>query len=331
VVIPEKTENENLLSDSKRISLVIDTDAGPDDMMAIAFLLCREDVEIEAITVTNGLAHVETGGNNICRLLELAGRTDILVAIGRDKPLKGDRAFPDAWRRSTDQIPNVNLPETAKNAEKRDAVECLLDRLKDSVRPVTVLSLGPLTNLGDLFIQNPMAFRSIHEIIFMGGAMHVPGNIFDVDDFISPSDKVEWNMFVDPLADKLVFSSGTAILVVSLDATNTVKIDSAFVNAFNAAAGKTVLGHFVGQMLESVKDFVDRGIYYAWDPLAAVSVVDQTVLHLTEAFVEIETDGPHAGQTREVEGGVRKIRLASSADPERFMEIFTRTLGKSPK
>jgi len=86
---------------SAQVSLpvIIDTDAGSDDLMAIAFLLARHDLTIQAITVANGLAHVRPGARNMARLLELAGRRDIPVYVGRSEPLEGHAEFPAGWRR----------------------------------------------------------------------------------------------------------------------------------------------------------------------------------------------------------------------------------------
>ncbi len=79
------------------IRCIIDTDVGPDDMIAIAFLLARDDVEIEAITIVNGLAHVERGAANVARVLALAGQSHVPVRIGRPAPLEGMAAFPAEW------------------------------------------------------------------------------------------------------------------------------------------------------------------------------------------------------------------------------------------
>src|SRR5690242_3865427 len=84
--------------------VIIDTDCGRDDLMAIAFLLARRDVRIEAVTVANGLAHVQAGAANILRLLALGGRGDVPVYIGRETPLCGNAAFPDPWRKNSDAL-----------------------------------------------------------------------------------------------------------------------------------------------------------------------------------------------------------------------------------
>src|SRR5437870_1220698 len=91
--------------------IFIDTDAGSDDIMAIAYLLSQPDIHIEAITVVHGLAHVPAGARNLRRLVRLGGRQDIPVFEGEANPLRGNREFPAEWRKLTDELPGVHLPD----------------------------------------------------------------------------------------------------------------------------------------------------------------------------------------------------------------------------
>src|ERR1700680_3759543 len=93
-------------------SIIIDTDAGSDDFLAIAFLLSHPSVHIDAITVANGLAHVDAGARNLTRLVEASGRTNLPVFAGRATPLKGSAEFPAEWRKIADELPGVALPAT---------------------------------------------------------------------------------------------------------------------------------------------------------------------------------------------------------------------------
>src|ERR1700693_2374876 len=87
--------------------VIIDNDAGSDDLMAIAFLLSRKDVKIEAITIVDGLAHVPAGAANVLRLLQLAGATGVPVFPGAQEPLERAAPFPAEWRRTSDTLPGV--------------------------------------------------------------------------------------------------------------------------------------------------------------------------------------------------------------------------------
>ena len=116
------------------VRVIVDTDAGADDLMAIAFLLSRGDVRVEAITVVNGVAHVKPGAQNILRLLALAGHSEIPVYAGRERPLTGSAEFPAAWREAADTLPGVTLPRAAGVLQSEPAAQFLAKRFADTFR-----------------------------------------------------------------------------------------------------------------------------------------------------------------------------------------------------
>src|SRR5256885_193467 len=144
------------MSAQSTIPVIIDTDCGHDDLTAIAFLLARRDVRIEAVTIANGLAHVRAGAANVARLLTLGGRGDVPVFIGRDAPLRGHAAFPDPWREKSDALlRGLKVPAAGRTPEKQTAAGYLAGRLRDHRNPVRVLALGPLTNFGEALEREP--------------------------------------------------------------------------------------------------------------------------------------------------------------------------------
>lgn len=214
-------------------AVIVDTDAGPDDLMAIAFLLSRRDVHIEAVTVTVGLAHPVQGAANVLRLLELAGRGDTPVFVGRETPLAGAREFPADWRRLSDELNGVSLPTSSRRPESRGAADFLAERLDDASRPVDLLALGALTNLAEAFNRRPRAAHNLRSVVVMGGAVDVPGNLEPGG--IKDNTTAEWNLFVDPVAAAKVFASGARIRLVPLDATEKYRSTSLSGRRFNAA------------------------------------------------------------------------------------------------
>ncbi len=302
-------------------AVIVDTDAGSDDLMAIAFLLARPDVRIEAITIANGLAHVRPGAANVLRLLELAGRRDVPVYVGRETPLRGSAEFPRAWRELSDKLPGVDLPATARKPEAESAAEYLVKRLANPRRRARILALGPLTNLGETLGRAPRSARAIEEIVIMGGALAVPGNLGDGGYFQTANKTAEWNLFVDPLAAARVFASGARITLVPLDATNKVPIGPAFLREFETQAP---LGRFVAQVLESDRQFIEQNFYFAWDPLAAVALVERGVVTTRAGRIEVRQTPPEEGRTVEVKAGRRNVRVAWDADAAAFKRIFLR-------
>ena len=301
-------------------SILIDTDAGSDDLMAISFLLSQKDVRIDGITIANGLAHVDAGARNVARLLELAGRRDVPVFTGRNQPLRGNAEFPADWRKIADELPGVTLPPLERRPETRPAADYLIERLRRQDRPVRILALGPLTNLAEALKRAPSSAAAIQEIVIMGGAVHVPGNLADGGVFHTSNTTAEWNMFVDPLAARLVFRSGINIRLIALDATNTVPIKTEFLRDFESHA-RTPLGRFVVQVLQSDHAAIEQGFFYAWDPLAAVALLHPAVVKVSPLHIEMREDAPEEGRTLAAPGRPNS-RVALQADGAEFRRLF---------
>jgi pyrimidine-specific ribonucleoside hydrolase len=306
--------------------ILIDTDAGTDDLMAIAFLASQPDVRIEAVTVVNGLAHPEAGAKNIARLLDLAGRKDIPVFAGRSTPLEGKAEFPAEWRKISDDLPGVSLPAASRQPESKRAADYLVERLRDQGRPVRILALGPLTNLAEALKREPSAVGAIEELVIMGGALRVPGNLGDGGVFKTNNTTAEWNMFIDPLAARIVFRSGIPIRLIPLDATNKVPVDSAFLAKFQAGA-HTPLARVVAQVLESDRAFIEGGFFYAWDPLAAVALRHPAVVKTTKLHIDVRQDAPEEGRTVQAPGRPN-VRVALDADGAAWRKLFLEALGR---
>ncbi len=309
-----------------RRAVIIDTDAGPGDLMAIAFLLSRPDIHVEAITIVNGMAHVPAGGRNVLRLLGLAGRNDIPVYLGKENPLSGSQEFPAEWRSAADELPGITLPEPARSPDPRSATDYLLKRLLDAAHPVQVLTLGPLTNLAEVFSHTPRAARTGRQLVILGGAVLVPGNLVDGGSFQTNNVSAEWNMFVDPAAAKIVFTSGAPIRLVPLDATQRVPIDMALFEQFKSRASMP-LASFVAQVLATDREQIRQGYYFALDPLAAVVLANSAVVTFRPLAIEISDKPGELGRTVEIKNRRANVQVAIDADDLRFRDVFMTALG----
>jgi len=306
--------------------VIIDTDAGADDLMAIAFLLSRPDVHVEAITIVNGVAHVQAGGRNVLRLLALAGRNDIPVYLGRETPLSGSKEFPSQQRRDADELPGIALPEPARSVEQRSAADFLLKRLLDAAHPVQVLALGPLTNLAEVFSHTPRAARTGRQLVILGGALRVSGDLGDGGFFQTENVSAEWNMFLDPVAAKIVFTSGAPIRLVTLDATQRVPFDMALFEQIKSHAA-TPLANFVAQTLSKDREQIRQGFYFARDSLAAVTFVNPAVATFQLLALEISEKPGELGRTVEIKKGRANAQAAVDADNLRFRDVFMNAFG----
>lgn len=303
--------------------LIIDTDVGVDDLMAIAFLLASPDVRIEAITIGIGLANTDAGAHNVLRLLALAGRDDIPVYLGRSTPLAGDRAFPDEWRALSDELPGVDLPESRSAPELMPAADFLADRLSSVQRPVAVLALGGLTNVAEAIGRSGNGAAAVRRLVIMGGAVHVAGNLHEAGEHENVT--AEWNFHIDAKAARRVFAAGLPIRLIPLDATDQVPLDRSYIDELQRA-GDAPLAGLVAQLLGIVAPFMDAGNYYAWDPLAAVTLVDSSVVRTQPMAISIHVQPPEDGRSAAVPDGVPNADVAIAAEERRFREIFVRTL-----
>ena len=305
-------------------AMIVDTDAGTDDLMAISYLLSSNEVNLKAVTVVNGLAHVEQGAKNILRLLELAGRRDIPVFVGEDHPLAGAAAFPEEWRQLSDNPPAVQLPQNSRQPETQSAVEFLAQQLRPSAggAGLRILALGPLTNIAKAITSESRHMGGVRELVIMGGAISVPGNLAGGGVFKTDNRVAEWNIYIDPLAAHQVFASNLPIELVPLDATNKVLIDMGFVREFSNKV-TTPLGRAIAQILSSEQALIEQNEFYAWDPLAAVAVMHPGILSFQDTHVQIELKPPHAGRTTARADLPRNARVAMDADRAAFLRLFT--------
>jgi pyrimidine-specific ribonucleoside hydrolase len=314
---------------AEALPVVIDTDMAADDWLGILYLLMRSDVDVLAITVTGaGEAHCASGTRHALDLATLAGRSEIPVSCGREAPLTGQHTFPTDWRARVDDLLGLSLPENPGSVATESAVDMLTRVTQASPRPVNLLVLGPLTNVGEALAAEPTLIENLAMITIMGGAAQVPGNV-------GPSSPIEnavaeWNIYVDPSAAALVFNSGAPLTLVPLDATNHVPLSMDFYNRL-AGDRTTSVAEFVFQVLTAQEDNVRSGWYYFWDPLAAAVVRDEELVSFQEFSLEVvEAEGPESGWTRESATGTR-VRVALTADREHFESLFLDTLnGRLP-
>src|SRR5574341_595051 len=157
---------------------IIDTDMTTDDWIAITILLNHPHADVRAITVSGtGVARCDAGVQNALDLAALAGRPDIPVTCGRETPMEGDHAFPDAWRDASATLAGVSVPDNPNPPADMTAVELLIQTIHEADQPVTLVTLGPLTNVAEAFEADPTIIQNISMIWTMGGAMDVPGDI----------------------------------------------------------------------------------------------------------------------------------------------------------
>lgn len=302
---------------------IVDTDMGLDDWLAILYLTRHPNVDLLAVSLAGtGEAHCDPGVHNTLGLLELANHPEVPVACGREAPLEGNNSFPAWLRDQADAMAGLDLPANTNPPFEGTAVELLITTIQASSQPVTLVTLGPLTNVAEALQAEPAIIDNIQMIYIMGGAVDVPGNV----DFFNPENHVaEANIYVDPHAAAVVFESGAPITLVPLDATNHAPMTTAFFDRLKENR-TTPQAEFAYRALEQSLDFIKSGGYYFWDPLAAAIAVQEDLAALEERTLTVrEEAGSANGQTMETSDGTL-VRVATSVESSRFETAFLNIL-----
>ncbi len=294
--------------------VVVDTDLGPDDALALLYLLGRRNLDVRAVAVSGaGLVRCPAGARNALALLAAAGRPDIPVACGREDPLAGFNAFPAQWRDPADAFFAVPLPATATRPDGRGAVALLHDTLGVSERNVALVALGPLTDVAALLRAHPGDRSRLTGIHAMAGVVDAPGNIG------AGHAGAEYNLWVDPVAADEVLRSGVPVMLAPLDATNDVPVTLAFSLALERAHYATRAGALAEELVRVTR--MQAGGKYFWDPLAAATLAAPAVVTLRRERLRVTRDG------RLVRDAARPpIAVAVSADRARFERELLGTL-----
>lgn len=274
----------------KAEKLIIDTDPGIDDSMAILMAFHCPEVEVIGLTTVFGNAQTEDATRNALLLCEIAGRQDVSVAEGSVEPLKGGRPRVADFVHGKDGLGNLFLPDPKINKIDKSASEFLVEKVSESPGEVTVLALGPLTNIA-LAIKRDSSFASkVKRIVVLGGAFFALGNV-------NPA--AEANIYGDPEAADVVFTSGADVVVVGINITTQVQLTDADLLELKESKGKHV--SLLSDMCKFYRDWHVKsdGIYgiFLHDPVSFVAVVRPDLFTYKKGVVRVETQGLCVGHT----------------------------------
>ncbi|MGY1741544.1 MULTISPECIES: nucleoside hydrolase [unclassified Blastococcus] len=303
--------------------LVIDTDPGIDDALAILLALASPEVDLRLVTTVHGNVDLAQTTDNALRVLHLAGRSDVPVAAGARAPLVHPLAERAAHVHGTAGLGGVELPASPAAVDPRPAVTALADLLTASEEPVTVCAIGPLTNVALLLAVYPEAAERIGRLVVMGGSAGAGGNV---------TAAAEFNAWADPEAAQAVFASTVPTVLVGLDVTLPTVLGEDGVARF-AAAGP--LGATAGAILRQYMD-VARARYgvdgvVVHDALAVTEAVVPGTLTTVPRDVVVDTGlGLTRGQTvvdrREPSGSPTAVHVAEGVDSPAAVEFLVSRL-----
>ena len=309
-------------------SLIIDTDPGQDDAVAILLALASPEINLLGITTVAGnvpLALTQVNARKIC---DLAGRTDMQVFAGLDRPLVRPLVTAEHVHGRTG-LDGPVLPDPETPLQEQHAVDYIIDTLRrEPAGSVTLAPIGPLSNIAMAMQRAPDIISRIRQIILMGGAYFEVGNI-------TPA--AEFNIYVDPHAAQIVFASGVPVTMMPLDVTHKALTRTDRVAALRAIGNRT--GVAVAEMLEFFERF-DEAKYGSdggplHDPCTIAWMIAPDIFNGRPCNVEIETASPLTmGMTVvdwwQVSSRPHNALVIGDLDADRFFALISERLANLP-
>lgn len=338
--------------------LVLDVDTGIDDALALLYACASPEVELLAVTCVGGNVEARQVAANTLAVLELAGRADVPVWLGEEQPLvKPLETTPETH--GPGGIGHASLPPARRGLEAGHAADRIVELARVRPGEVTLVTLGPLTNLAIALRREPALPSLLGGYVLMGGAYRAPGNT-------TPT--TEWNLHVDPDAAREVFAAWAGAaeamdgpparpLAMGLDVTEGAQLLPAHLGRLALRAGADardagafaseplrVVGsvaanpvlRFIGDALRFYFEFHDRydGFYGAFvhDPFAVAAALDRSLARTQPVFVDVEVGpglahGMTVADWRRLTGKPPNLDVAVEADAQAFLERFVERVG----
>ncbi len=299
--------------------IILDTDPGIDDALALFLALASPEVQLEAITTVNGNVGVAATTRNALTLLEFLGRTNIPIARGSDRPLL--RTYTDAaYVHGDNGLGGIQLPDPRIQPIPQHAVDVIIERILAAPGEITLVPIGPLTNIALAVRREPRIAQQVREVVIMGGALRVPGNV-------TPG--AEFNIYVDPEAAHIVFHAGWPIRLVALDVTMQARLPRPAVDAL--AQSHSRVGPLIQQMLAYYFDVFGPlyhvSEFHMHDPLCLAASFRPDLLTWQPVYVDVELDGKlTTGQTvayfDQPDAPPPNMQVATTVNEPAFIEMF---------
>lgn len=293
-------------------------DGGVDDYLSIMLLMSFDNVDVLGISVTPADCYIEPAASATRKILDLMGRSDVPVA---KSSVRAINPFPRQFRRASfciDMFPILNESEQIKTPlAAADGQHFMAETIKAAPAPVTILETGPLTTIAEALDIDPSIESKIERIVWMGGALNVPGNINPVIEG-GHDDTAEWNVYWDPIGAERVWKSKVPIVMCPLDITNNVMITRDFVTRLARQR------HYpVSDLAGLCYSLVMNQVYYMWDVLTTGYIARPDLFTVKEWETEIVATGVSQGRTKVVPGG-RKVLAMDTVDKEAFLDYVVK-------
>jgi inosine-uridine nucleoside N-ribohydrolase len=320
--------------------VIIDTDPGVDDAMAILLALNSPELKVEALTVVPGNVEAWQGLENALKLVSLAGRCDLPVAGGAQHPLNQKLITAQFWH-GKNGLAGVELPPSKCKADSRFGPDLIIELVHKYPHEITLIPVGPLTNIALAVSKDPSIVPLVKDIVIMGGSIS-GGNV---------NGAAEANIYNDPEAASIVFNAGWMVTMIGSDVGERTLMTRKYLSDLQSQHGPE--SDFITKLADFYLTRSEKSGYAGaamYDPLAVGAVVDPTLVTLKNMHVDVETKGEFTrgetvanrmgsnennvlhGDHYEIEGVVElkpNARVCLASDADRFLHLFiSRIKGK---
>lgn len=305
--------------------IIYDTDPGIDDALGLLLLAASPEIDLLAITVTHGNTSQEKCLNNALKLVELTGITKVPVARGAEEPLVKELSVAEETH-GEGGLGYAILPTSAISPCSELAHDLIIRLVRENPGEVTLLCVGPMTNIALAFLKAPEIVSKVRRIVSMGGAIHYPGNV---------TPQAEYNVFCDPEAFEIVLKSGIDFTLVPLDVTYQCILTTDHLEKITEA--RSEIRNFIFDSTRFYMEFHEnyQGIKGCAinDPLAAAILLDPTLVKNRDYYLTIELTSPTSkAKTIADHYGLLKsapnAKVSMVVDVERFMELFINRMNR---
>ena len=297
-------------------------DGGVDDLVSLFLLLQMEDIELIGVSAIGADSYVEPAVSASVKVINRFSNEAIAVAPSAQR---GKNPFPKDWRMHAffmDALPILNERKYTGRATVavHDAYEDIIEKLKSSETPVTLLFTGPLTDLAKSIEVDPSITAKIERLVWMGGTFLEKGNVEEPEH----DGTAEWNAFWDPEAVKTVFDTEIPIDMIALESTNQVPL-TLDVRQRWADARQYPGVDFLGVSYAAVPPlthFVTNSTYFLWDVLTTAYIGKPDLVSAREVRADVITQGPSQGRTFQTTEG-RLINVVDNVNRDDFFDYMT--------
>jgi inosine-uridine nucleoside N-ribohydrolase len=317
--------------------VIIDTDPGIDDAMAILLALNSPELKVEALTVVAGNVDSRQGLENALKVVSLANRCDIPIARGAHHPLNQKLITAQYWH-GKNGLADVELPASNCKADSRFGPDLIIETVHKYPHEVTLIPVGPLTNIALAVSKDPSIVGLVKGIVIMGGSIS-GGNV---------DGAAEANIYNDPEAASIVFNAGWIVTMIGSDVGERTIMTRKHLAALQSQHGPE--SDFVAKLADFYLTRSEKSGYQGaamYDPLAVATVIDPTLVALKDMHVDVETKGEFTrgetvanrmgynennvlhGDHYEIDGLTPlkpNARVCLASDADRFLTLFINRL-----